>query len=206
MGTLDRFPSLTSSPFFPSQLSSSVFLTNGFKPLTTVKSPSDLLLDDLSSLQSYLHNGRVLKQYFVAEDNVDDLNTHNSLEAYVPRFVPFIPSKFNFVSASKAPNLGFPTVTNPTVSPTPATVSIPFINPRFTQPSVAITKLHPQFALRPIQIGSGGLGVLKLPNGQVYLGSGSYSYTNDEQKANEINDVRNRQSPGPGPLTFGKTP
>lgn len=203
---LSKYPEIT-SPLYSHQYSNPVYFGNGFKPLTTVKSPSDLLIDDIESLQSYFHNGRFLKQYFVTEDNIDDLNTHNSLNTYVNRFVPFVPSNFNIVSASKAPNFGFPTLPNPTV-PTAAASSAasPFINPRFTQPSVLINKLTPQFSARPIQLGSGSLGVLRLPNGAVYLGSGSLGYTNDIQKANEVSDVRNRQSPGAGPLSFGKTP
>lgn len=208
IGHLDRYPGLTTS-LYPHQISSSVYLTNGFKPVTTVKSPNDLLIDDIASLQTYFHNGRFLKQYFVMEDNLDDINTYNSVEPYVNRFVPFVPANYNIVSASKAPNLGFPSLSNPTSNlPTVAASSAAasFINPRFTQPSVLINKLTPQFSTRPIQLGSGSLGVLRLPNGAVYLGSGSLGYTNDLQKATEISDVRNRQSPGAGPLTFGKAP
>lgn len=206
---LDKYPSFTTSLYPNHPISSSVYLTNGFKPITTVKSPRDLLINDIEALEAYFHNGRFLKQYFVMEDNVDDLNTHNSLDTYVNRFVPFVPSNFNIISASKTPNLGFPTLANPTPSVPTVTGSpgaVPFINPRFTQPSVLINKLTAQFRTRPIQLGSGSLGVLRLPNGAVYLGSGSLGYTNDLQKASEISNVRNRESPGASPLTFGQTP
>lgn len=154
----------------------------------TVKSPSDVIDD---SLYGYYHNGRILKQYFVAEENIDDVNALNS---FLSRFMPFVPNNFN-VPASKLPNLGFPTAsTTPTALP--------------TNPPYSINNLYalPRISAVPVQLGSGSLGYVRLPNGAVYLGSGSLGYTNDQQKAEQLQEVRNRQSPQASPLTFGETP
>lgn len=151
----------------------------------TVKSPSDVFDDSLSG---YYHNGRYLKQYFVAEENIDDINALNS---FLSRFMPFVPNNYN-VPASKLPNLGFPTVASP-------------------PPTLPTNPVHDFYSIQrvspvPVQLGSGSLGYVRLPNGAVYLGSGSLGYTNDRLKSEELNLVRNRQSPQAGPLTFGETP
>lgn len=130
-------------------------------------------------LDTYFHNGRYLKQYLVMEENLDD---SNALDEYLSRFVPYVPSNYNIQTAVRRPTVGY----------APAQGNNFFSVPR--NPSA------------PIQLGSGSLGYLRLPNGAVYLGSGSLGYTNDQQKAVELTNVRNRQSPGAGPLTFGETP
>ncbi|XP_055295107.1 uncharacterized protein LOC129564889 isoform X2 [Sitodiplosis mosellana] len=166
----------------------------------TVKSPNDLFDD-----YSYYHNGRYLKQYFVSEENVDDINALNS---FLSRFMPFVPANYN-VPASKLPNLGFPTITPSPPQTVPAQnnpfngfYSINTINP-FSAINPRVAPVQP---VRPVQLGSGSLGYVRLPNGAVYLGSGSLGYTNDRIKADELNEVRNRQSPQASPLTFGETP
>ncbi|XP_031617229.1 uncharacterized protein LOC116337069 [Contarinia nasturtii] len=154
----------------------------------TVKSPNDVFDD---SLYGYYHNGRFLKQYFVSEENVDDINALNS---FLSRFMPFVPANYN-VPASKLPNLGFPTIpTIPTSSPTVAIQNNP-INDFYSINSVRVAPL-------PVQLGSGSLGYVRLPNGAVYLGSGSLGYTNERLKTDELNEVRNRQSPQASPLHF----
>lgn len=45
-----------------------------------------------NDLPSYYHNGRILKQYLVMEDNYDDLN---GLENYLSRFNPYVPQNIN---------------------------------------------------------------------------------------------------------------
>lgn len=159
----------------------------------TIKSPSDVIDDQLFG---YYHNGRHLKQYFVAEENVDDINALNS---FLSRFMPFVPpSNFN-VPASKLPNLGFPSTT-----PQPA-VSTFQSNPS-TYPLSDLFAVQPRISAVPVQLGSGSLGYVRLPNGAVFLGSGSLGYTNDQIKAEQLNQVRNRQSPQASPVTFGETP
>lgn len=154
----------------------------------TVKSPSDALDEQL---YGYYHNGRLLKQYFVSEDNIDDINALNS---FLSRFMPFVPSNYN-VPASKLPNLGFPSATpSPTLPTNPPPYSLNALYP--------ISRVSPV----PIQLGSGSLGYVRLPNGAVYLGSGSLGYTNDRLKSVELQEVRNRQSPQASPVTFGETP
>lgn len=169
----------------------SSFRTTYYTPQTlstvygTVKTPSDY--DE----SFYFHNGRFLKQYFVSEENVDDIN---ALNRFLSRFMPFVPPNYN-VPASKLPNMGFPTI--PTASA--ALIRNNPINDFYSMNPLRIAPF-------PVQLGSGSLGYVRLPNGAVYLGSGSLGYTNDRLKANELSEVRNRQSPPPSPLHFGETP
>lgn len=158
----------------------------------TVKSPSDVYDDNLLG---YYHNGRYLKQYFVSEENIDDINALNS---FLSRFMPYVPHNFN-VPASKLPNLGFPTIAPPPPSAAAAN-TVP------TNPLNNFYSLQRAPAI-PVQLGSGSLGYVRHPiNGNLYLGSGSLGYVNENQKNNQLNEVRNRQSPQAGPLTFGETP
>jgi len=160
----------------------------------TVKSPGDVFDD-----YGYYHNGRFLKQYFVSEENVDDINALNS---FLSRFMPFVPANYN-VPASKLPNLGFPTIAPPL--PQPAQIQNNPLNDFYSINSInSLTRISPVQTVG--QLGSGSLGYVRLSNGAVYLGSGSLGYTNDRLKADELNEVRNRQSPQAGPLTFGETP
>lgn len=142
----------------------------------SVKPTNDFFSNELDT---YFHNGRYLKQYLVMEENLDDTN---ALDEFLSRFVPYVPSGYNIQTGARRPTLGL----------APAQGSNFFSVPR--NPAL------------PIQLGSGSLGYLRLPNGAIYLGSGSLGYTNDQQKATELSNVRNRQSPGAGPLTFGETP
>lgn len=179
--TIDKFKSYNFSPssLFRNPLNSAIFYANTYRPIGSVKPPNDLYTYDLSP---YYHNGRYLKQYLVMEDNLDD---NNSLDNYLSRFVPYVPT-----ATSRGPNFGFSTEPNQAKNLQTNTVySIP-------------TAASPL----PIQLGSGSLGYIRLPNGAVYLGSGSLGYINDIQKANEQEHVRNRQSPGASTLTFGETP
>lgn len=142
----------------------------------SVKPTNDFFTNEL---ETYFHNGRYLKQYLVMEENLDDTN---ALDEFLSRFVPYVPSNYNVQTAVRRPTVGF----------SPATGHNFFSVPR-----------NPPL---PIQLGSGSLGYIRLPNGAIYLGSGSLGYTNDQQKAIELANVRNRQSPGASPLTFGETP
>lgn len=159
----------------------------------TIKSPSDVIDDQL---YGYYHNGRLLKQYFVAEENVDDINALNS---FLSRFMPFVPPSNYNVPASKLPNLGFPSTTpQPAASTYPTNPSTYSINDLFA--------VQPRISAVPVQLGSGSLGYVRLPNGAVFLGSGSLGYSNEQIKAEQLNQVRNRQSPQASPVTFGETP
>lgn len=156
----------------------------------SVKSPSDIFDD---TLLGYYHNGRHLKQYFVMEDNLEDLNGLNN---FLNQFNPYVPPAYN-IPASRQPNLGFPSISPATTASTTSFSSSSQVNDFYTNPrSLSI----------PVQLGSGSLGYIRLPNGAIYLGSGSLGYVNDRQKSNELNEIQNRQSPQASPLTFGETP
>lgn len=162
-----------------------------------VKSPADHFDD---ALLGYYHNGRLLKQYFVMEDNFDDLN---GLNGFLNRFGPYVPTNFNVPAASNQPNLGFPTFPQPQLSPGSQTAP-----QTFTNTATPINSLYPTARTQavPVQLGSGSLGYIRLPNGAVYLGSGSLGYINDQQKFNQLNEIQSRQSPQASPVTFGETP
>lgn len=165
----------------------------------TIKSPADVYDDQL---YGYYHNGRLLKQYFVAEENVDDINALNS---FLSRFMPFVPPSSYNVPASKLPNLGFPSSTPQPAASTYPTYPTNPTNPQ-TYPINDLYAVQPRISAVPVQLGSGSLGYVRLPNGAVFLGSGSLGYSNDQIKAEQLNQVRNRQSPQASPVTFGETP
>lgn len=143
-------------------------------------------IDDLT----YILNGRLLKQYLVMEDhgegNAIDAFFNSNPYAKNP-FEPFLPPDFNVAQAqiNRRPNLGFPGQENYNAIPT---------NP------------NPQRHHGPIALGSGSLGYIRLSNGAIFLGSGSLGYINDQQRAGAIENIKNRSTPGPGPLSFGHTP
>lgn len=131
------------------------------------------------------------------EDGLDD----NTVDGYLGNlgnnpFLPFTPTNYNAVSGQFRQNLGFPAVAD--------AASNAAILAQKVQPTQSTSA--PQNRNAPLQLGSGSLGYLRLSNGAVYLGSGSLGYVNDRQRANEIQDARNRQSPGPSTLTFGQSP
>lgn len=159
----------------------------------TIKSPADVIDEQL---YGYYHNGRLLKQYFVAEENVDDINALNS---FLSRFMPFVPPSSYNVPASKLPNLGFPSST-----PQPAASTYPNLPQTYSINDLFAAQ--PRISAVPVQLGSGSLGYVRLPNGAVFLGSGSLGYSNEQIKAEQLNQVRNRQSPQASPVTFGETP
>lgn len=161
----------------------------------TIKSPADALED---ALFGYYHNGRLLKQYFVAEENVDDIN---GLNDYLSRFMPFVPASNYNIPASKLPNLGFPTSTPP-----PAVSTFPNNPSSFSVNNHNLFAIQPRISTLPVQLGSGSLGYVRLPNGAVFLGSGSLGYTNDQIKVEQLNQIKNRQSSQASPVTFGETP
>lgn len=163
----------------------------------TVKSPADHYDD---ALLGYYHNGRLLKQYFVMEDNFDDLN---GLNGFLNRFGPYVPANFNVPAASSQPNLGFPSFAQ-AQPPSPALQTAP---QTFTN-NAPINSLYQNARTQavPVQLGSGSLGYIRLPNGAVYLGSGSLGYINDRQKVTQLNEIQSRQSPQASPVTFGEVP
>lgn len=134
-------------------------------------------LDRIHDL-TYILDGRILKQYLVMENHDEDNTLDSFLNDPVNRnaYVPFLPH-LNF-GANNRNNQGF--------------------SGQYRQ---AAQLKQPSYA-----IGSGSLGFVRHPNGAIYLGSGSLGYINDQQRSNALQDIRNRATPGAGPLTFGHTP
>lgn len=160
-------------------------IRGGFQPI-----PSPVSVDVRPTFDSYYRDNRVLKQYYVTEDNLDD-NTVDG--GYFNNFTPVLPANFRSLSASSLPNLGFPLL-----SPDSDLI------PRTARPTQTGTPISvPANPRAPLQLGSGSLGVIRLANGAVFLGSGSLGYVNDKQRAEEIQLARNHQSPQPSALTFG---
>lgn len=165
------------------------FTTNGYNGgyyysnigSVRVKPANDFFSNELDT---YFHNGRYLKQYLVTEENLDDAN---ALDEYLRRFEPYVPSNYNY---QRPTSLNYATSTRPGNN----FYSIP------AQPP------PPRTNAVPIQLGSGSLGVIRLPNGAIYLGSGSLGYTNNQEKTIELNNIRNRQGTAAGPLSFGQAP
>lgn len=57
-----------------------------------------------------------------------------------------------------------------------------------------------------IALGSGGLGYIRLPNGNVYLGSGSLGYISGQQRVASVLDARTRSEATSDALHFGHGP
>ncbi|KAH8273741.1 hypothetical protein KR018_011630 [Drosophila ironensis] len=57
-----------------------------------------------------------------------------------------------------------------------------------------------------IALGSGGLGFVRLPNGNVYLGSGSLGYISGQQRVASVLDARTRSESTSDALHFGHGP
>lgn len=167
----------------------------------TVKSPADNFDD---TLLGYYHNGRYLKQYFVMENDFDDLNGLNN---FLNRLGPFVPNSYNIPAASSQPNLGFPAISPAPPPPQPSYSALQTAPQTFTNsPSINGLFQSARSSAVPVQLGSGSLGYIRLPNGAVFLGSGSLGYVNDQQKVNQLSEIQSRQSPQASPVTFGEAP
>ncbi|XP_017844799.1 uncharacterized protein LOC108601408 [Drosophila busckii] len=136
--------------------------------------------------ESYVANGRQLKQYAVIELIDNDIDN-------MPQ--PFLSSSsFNRFRSQ-------PTTTGLQVD-SRATALVReqqqlSIQPRF-QSNAASTDA--------IALGSGGLGYIRLPNGNVYLGSGSLGYISGQQVKQAHLDARTRSEFTSDALHFGHGP
>lgn len=145
-----------------------ILYRGGFKPIILSR-PSSVVVT-ANAIEPYFRDGRVLKQYLVMEDNIDD----NTIDGYNPAnsFTPFLPTSFSALPTDARPNLGYSTVAAATSN---AAVLAQAARPIHTgTPGIPTTV--PQNPTAPLQLGSGSLGYLRLPNGAVYLGSGSLGY------------------------------
>lgn len=171
-----------------------IVVGNQFKPII-IPRPSTVDIED--AIEPYYHDGRVLKQYLVMENTFED----NTLNGYLGGLAPFLTASYSALPPPPdRPNHGF------SVATAVSNAAVFAQQARPTQSTPGIPTGVPQNPTTPLQLGSGSLGYLRLANGAVYLGSGSLGYTNDRQRAEQLQNVRDRQSPQPGPLTFGKSP
>ncbi|XP_058822832.1 uncharacterized protein LOC131684191 [Topomyia yanbarensis] len=139
--------------------------------------------------ETYIADGRILKQYSVLEHHADDIERHRLLQpdTYNPSpsyFSNELPDVYN-----RPLNLAYSTTIG--------------FNPRLGLPlnnhSPLLTKNH-----GPVALGSGSLGYIHGPNG-VALGSGSLGYISHQQHRESLSEIsaRKNQKHRPGPLHFG---
>lgn len=151
-----------------------------------------------------LHDGRVVKQYSVHERHHNDHPDPRDFQAF-----PSIPTQ----ALPAIPTQALPAVPNQFPTNFPQS-NINIAQPRtfFTNsqdPSVNPNQNRiPTFLNRnhgPIALGSGSIGVVQLPSGDVYLGSGALGYiSHKDHYDNVVGITSRRQKSHPrGPLTFG---
>ncbi|XP_055637880.1 uncharacterized protein LOC129776325 [Toxorhynchites rutilus septentrionalis] len=139
--------------------------------------------------ETYIADGRILKQYAVMEHHPEEVERNRLLELSHSRPSPAFASP-NFDSLFDSLTLVYPTTTVG-------------INPRFGIPikerSPLLTTNH-----GPIALGSGSLGYIIGPNG-VSIGSGSLGYISHQQHRETLADILSRRNRklSPGPLHFG---
>ncbi|KAL7742107.1 hypothetical protein ACLKA6_018352 [Drosophila palustris] len=146
----------------------------------------------ISPGESYVANGRQLKQYAVIEIIDNDINENPA---------PFLSS--NFFDRYRA-HVGS--------SGTGATGSGLQLDSRanalvLEQQALSVQpRFQSQGQSDAIALGSGGLGYIRLPNGNVYLGSGSLGYISGQQRVASVLDARTRSEDTSDALHFGHGP
>ena len=163
--------------------------------------PTQITSNDLSSfLDSYIADGRILKQYSVIENQDDDKEfeiQRNSLfltpqNSQSNNNIGGQGTRFTSVFRQFEDDLNNFNVAQPTSPTNTAPLT-------FTQ--------NDQNNQRPIALGSGSLGYIRLPNGQTYLGSGSLGYISQQKQQQQSNPLQQtfnvRRTSQPGPLSFG---
>ncbi|XP_023174268.1 uncharacterized protein LOC111601757 [Drosophila hydei] len=143
--------------------------------------------------ESYVANGRQLKQYAVIEIIDNDINESPA---------PFLSS--GFLDRYRA-SLG--------ASGTGATPTSTGAGLQLDSRANALVLEQQALSLQPragqsdaIALGSGGLGYIRLPNGNVYLGSGSLGYISGQQRVASVLDARTRSESTSDALHFGHGP
>lgn len=132
------------------------------------------------------HDGRILKQYSVHERIHNDLP--NPSDDYQPKPTVFTQTQPSFLPPNYVPN------------------NINFAQPRNI--NVGDSNTIPTFLNKnhgPVAFGSGGLGVVRSVNGEVFLGSGSLGYTTHKDHYDNVMAIhsrRQKQHPR-GPTSFG---
>ncbi|EDW28989.1 GL19476 [Drosophila persimilis] len=144
----------------------------------------------ISPGESYVANGRQLKQYAVIEIIDNDIDESPA---------PFLSSSSFFdrfgahLGASSGPSNG--------VQLDSRANSL-----LLEQQSLSIQPRSQGGQGDAIALGSGGLGFVRLANGNVYLGSGSLGYISGQQRVASVLDARTRSDSTPDALHFGHGP
>lgn len=143
--------------------------------------------------ESYVANGRQLKQYAVIEIIDNDISDSPA---------PFLNSGFLDQYRASVGASG--------TSATPTSTGVGF---QLDSRANALVLEQQALSLQPranqgdaIALGSGGLGYIRLPNGNVYLGSGSLGYISGQQRVASVLDARTRSESTSDALHFGHGP
>ena len=148
---------------------------------------------------SYVSNdGRIVKQYSVHERHHNDHPNPNDFQQ-----LPTNPAQ---APPPAVPAQSVPGLNRPLFVPNNINVAQPrvfFTNSQRPNPNLLPTFLTNNHG--PVALGSGGLGFVQLPNGDVYLGSGSKSYISHKDHYDNIIELSNRRqkSHQRSPTTFG---
>ncbi|XP_041450666.1 uncharacterized protein LOC111074096 isoform X2 [Drosophila obscura] len=147
----------------------------------------------ISPGESYVANGRQLKQYAVIEIIDNDIDESPS---------PFLSSSTFFDRYGA--HLGASAGSNNGIQLDSRANSL-----LLEQQSLSIqprSQGQGQGQGDAIALGSGGLGFVRLANGNVYLGSGSLGYISGQQRVASVLDARTRSDSTPDALHFGHGP
>lgn len=146
---------------------------------------------------SYISNdGRILKQYSVHERHHNDHPNPNGFQ-----LLPSIPTQAAPPAAVPAQRV--PGLTRPLFVPNNVAQPRNFFPNNQPSPNGIQSFLTSNHG--PVAFGSGGLGFVQLPNGDVFLGSGSKSYISHKDHYDNVIEITNRRqkSHPRGPTTFG---
>lgn len=151
---------------------------------------------------SYISNdGRIVKQYSVHERHHND---HPNPNGFQP--LPSTPTQT--APPPAVPAQAVPGISRPLFVPNPLNVAQPRVfidNNQRQNPNGIQTFLSTNHG--PVALGSGGLGFVQLPNGDVFLGSGSKSYISHKDHYDNIIEISNRRQKSipRGPTLFGQS-
>uniref|UniRef100_A0A182F4C1 Uncharacterized protein n=1 Tax=Anopheles albimanus TaxID=7167 RepID=A0A182F4C1_ANOAL len=170
---------------------------------------------NLGDAETYVADGRILKQYSVMEFHAEEheRNLHHERQHLLQNANPFRPQSQRVPYPSYLAK--FPSTYDPLYAGSPFATQLPTsysqlpqladtFNPRFgvqheQQRSPLLTHNH-----GPIALGSGSLGYIHGPNG-VTVGSGSLGYISHQQHRETLAELieRKKSKHLPSPLTFG---
>ncbi|XP_060656610.1 protein PRRC1-B [Drosophila nasuta] len=149
----------------------------------------------ISPGESYVANGRQLKQYAVIEiidNDIDESPAPFLSSSFFDRYRAHVGASGTGATATAGTGLQLDSRANALVLEQQALS----VQPRFQN----------QGQNDAIALGSGGLGYIRLPNGNVYLGSGSLGYISGQQRVASVLDARTRSESTSDALHFGHGP